>query len=212
MPEGTAYLAALLATGLLLGLRHALDADHVVAVATLLRRSARPATVLWYGATWGFGHTFTLLLTGLVVLTLRRAIPEGVASLFEGTVGLMLIVLGVAAIVRPAAADAGGEHDAPPLRRVGLRPFAVGMVHGLAGSAALMLLVLSTVPSVGLGVVYVLVFGLGSVGGMLLFSGVLAVPLALLARHDRFYRHVRTAVGGVSIVLGLSIVAAHAPV
>ena len=214
MQEGTAYLVSLLATGFLLGLRHALDADHVVAVTTLLRRRADLKTLLGYGATWGLGHTATLLATGLFVLAFRRAIPDDVASLFEGTVGVMLIVLGLGVLVRPArpaAAGAGPEPASFSARAVGLRPFLVGSVHGLAGSAALMLLVLSTVPSAGAGVVYILVFGLGSILGMLLFSGALSFPLSFVARHDVLYRWVQAAVGCVSIGLGLTIVAAHAP-
>ena len=215
MQEGTAYLVSLLATGFLLGLRHALDADHVVAVTTLLRRRADLKTLLGYGATWGLGHTATLLATGLFVLTFRRAIPDDVASLFEGTVGVMLIVLGLGVLVRPArpdeAARTGPEPASFSARGVGLRPFLVGSVHGLAGSAALMLLVLSTVPSAGAGVVYILVFGVGSILGMLLFSGALSFPLSFVVRHDVLYRCVQAAVGCVSIGLGLTIVAAHAP-
>nr|MBI3612416.1 sulfite exporter TauE/SafE family protein [Nitrospirota bacterium] len=223
-----ASFLSILGLGFLLGAKHALDADHVAAVSTLL--ADRPAwrTSGFIGFCWGFGHTTTLLLVGFLVIAFKVTISEPVAQGFEVGVGLMLIFLGgslAATLVRErwhwhvhrhdGAAhvhlhshhlqrDHGHDHWLPSA----LRPVLVGMAHGLAGSAALMLLVLAAVRSVWEGVVYILIFGIGSIAGMVVLGMLISVPLVLSAAWGH---RVQMAVQGLaslgSIGLGLTMVA-----
>jgi sulfite exporter TauE/SafE len=215
-----------LGTGFLLGARHALDADHIAAVATLLSRrpSLRASGVI--GACWGSGHTLVLLLVGVAVVGLKVTIPERMVSAFEILVGIMLVGLGgslAATIVREGWHVHAHEHEGAThlhLHRHGgredhahehwlggsVKPFLIGMVHGLAGSAALALMVLSTVQTVWEGAAYILVFGLGSILGMVLLGVAVSVPLVLSLPGPR---RVLTVVQGLaslgSIGLGLNI-------
>jgi sulfite exporter TauE/SafE len=213
------YLFVLLGTGMVLGLKHAFDADHVAAVSTIVTRTDSLPKSLRYGAVWGGGHTATLLVVGLVVLLFKVTISDPVAAAFEGIVGLMLIVLGVNVFwsVLPMVGGAsteehdpshGHDHSEMPIvwRSMDWRSFVVGAVHGLAGSAALMLLVLSTVTSVLAGIVYILVFGVGSILGMLFFSGVLALPLFLSGDNARVQQGIEMLAGLASFLLGVLIV------
>lgn len=221
---------AVVGLGFLLGLRHAFDADHLVAVSALvsermdLRRAARIA------ALWGLGHTASLALVGAAVLFVRAPIPEIVARTLELVVGVMIVALGVGVLLRLARergtrisldshshgainhthvyiADAnaleGERHRLPK----GRRPFLVGAMHGLAGSAALTLLVLAQIRTPMLGVAYIVIFGLGSVAGMAAMSSLFALPMAmLLRRFKRFDTALRLAAGAVSVGFGLWLV------
>ena len=213
-----------LGLGFVLGLRHALDVDHVAAVSTIVtqRRSLWASSLV--GAVWGLGHTASLLAVGLVVIGLRAEIPPRLASLFELGVAAMLIALGANLLWTIARggrvhvhAHAHGArahvhphvHASGAVRHdhgfgAGRRPFLVGLVHGLAGSAALMLAVLATIPSRPLALAYVAVFGAGSIGGMLVMGALLGVPLALAA--ERFARAdvvLRTGAGVGSVIVGI---------
>ena len=192
----------LLAVGFVLGLRHALDVDHLAAVSTIVsqRRSLWSSSLV--GALWGLGHTASLLAVGVVVIGLHKAIPPGVARGLELGVAVMLIGLGMNLLrtlrsgdtihhythvhdghhhVHPHVHTAGATTDAAHHHalRAGRRPFFVGLVHGLAGSAGLMLVVLATIPSPALAIAYLVVFGLGSIGGMVAMSALLGLPLLL---------------------------------
>ena len=219
-------MATTLLFGFLLGMEHALEADHVVAISTMVSQSrslSRPSLI---GISWGVGHTLTLLVAGLIVLFLKINIPEGVALSLEFVVGLVLLALGVQILrgyhrkrvhghphrhggrvhdhfhSHARSDDHGHDHDPPSLGKACL----VGMIHGLAGSAALMLLVLTTVRTPVQGMCYLLIFGLGSIAGMLLMSIVVALPFALTAvRFQRINEAVRMTAELTSIVLGSSI-------
>jgi len=191
----------LLSIGFLLGARHALDADHIAAVATIVseRRSLRASGFV--GFCWGVGHTVVLLVVGLAIVAFKITVPERVAAGFEFLVGLMLVGLGgslALTIAKQGWHYHTHEHDGQRHlhlhhhRNLGhhrhrhwlegsLKPFIVGMVHGLAGSAALALMVVSTVKTVGEMLVYMAVFGLGSILGMVLLGTVISVPLIFSA-------------------------------
>ena len=208
--------------GTLLGMRHALEPDHLAAVSTLVtgERSKFKAALL--GACWGLGHTFTLLVVGVVLVILRADMPARLADAFEFCVALMLIGLGLRAIVLAARqGPAGPAHvhhhghvvhlqaGAPAHVHIGTwtlarRPLLVGAVHGLAGSGALTALVLATLPSTAARLTYMAVFGLGSTLGMAMLSGLLGWPLARLGSHRGVLRAVSLAVGLVSTVLGIA--------
>jgi high-affinity nickel-transport protein len=180
--------------GTLLGLRHATDADHVVAVTTIVARERSLTRAAWVGAVWGVGHTLTLLLLGGAIIAFRLVIPPRIGLGLEFGVALMLIGLGYSNLRRR------DDDDVPKLSR----PLLVGVVHGLAGSAAVALLVLATIRAPWAAAAYLLMFGLGTIVGMMIVTALLAVP-ALYAgeRVQRMRIGVRVAAGALSIVFGL---------
>ena len=220
------------ALGFILGLRHAIDADHVAAVAALTESRDGFRRALVNGFSWGIGHALTLGAAGGVALALRSAVPDRLARLFESGAALMLILLGAAALrgalrdrlhvhthrhddvshahlhfhAVPHAAGGHAPHHHPHPVRFALRPFLVGGVHGLAGSAALALLVLTTLPTVLAGCLYLLVFGAGSTAGMMLMSLVLGAPLVIAQRRALWLsRGLRAAAGLGSLGIGLAL-------
>jgi hypothetical protein len=198
-------LTTLLLFGFLLGMKHATDVDHLAAVATVASGQQSLAQTVRQGLAWGAGHTLTLLLLGGVVLALGKSIPAGLEHALELAVACMLIVLGIDVIRRWQRQQQGRQGlpfcQQPPqlgvphavLRTVlasaharhrhadglTLRALLIGMMHGVAGTAALILLSLEAVQSVGLGLAYISVFGLGSMIGMALLSLLIALPLRL---------------------------------
>ena len=206
--------------GSLLGMRHALEPDHLAAVSTLITRERSSYRAAWLGACWGLGHTFSLVLVGAILVGLRTEMPARMAVLFELAVAFMLIGLGARAFIQ---AVRGGTQGASRLHHHGLfvhqhpgmpahvhlgrwtlarRPLIVGAVHGLAGSGALTALVLTTLPSVGSQLAYMALFGLGSTVGMAALSGVLGWPLARLGSNHTVARTVSALVGALSASLG----------
>ena len=189
-----AFTAILL--GALLGLRHATDADHVVAVTAIVARERSIKRAAWVGALWGIGHTLTLVLVGGAIVAFRLVIPPRVGLGLEFGVALMLILLGFNNLRRHS-------HDAPQ-ESGRARPLLVGLVHGLAGSAAVALLVLATIRGTLEALAYLFVFGLGTIAGMVAVTVILAAP-ALYAGHKvaRFQTGIRVAAGALSIAFGL---------
>ncbi len=203
---------SILALGLLLGMKHATEADHLAAVVTLAARQASLAQTLRQGAAWGVGHTLTLLLFGGAVFVLGHAISPSTEQALETAVGVMLVLLGAdllrRVLVERRAAARAPAHD-PQRPTWPLRALAVGAMHGLAGSAALVMLGLQGQPSVSLGLGYIAVFGIGSVLGMAALSVLIAMPLRLSARHVvGLNRSLAALVGAFSIGLGLHLVIA----
>ncbi|MCS6285133.1 MAG: sulfite exporter TauE/SafE family protein [Nitrospira sp.] len=190
-------LLTFLSVGFLLGLRHALDADHLAAVSTVLaeRPSMRASGLV--GFWWGVGHTLTLMLVGAVVLVSGVHIPEPFALLAESGVGLLLVVLGGTLAlklfrerwhlhrhvhdgephVHLHSHHRREDHAHPHWARQSLRPLLIGMAHGVAGSAALMLVIVSNTSGIGQGLLYIAVFGFGSIAGMLVVGLTLSVPV-----------------------------------
>lgn len=229
-----ASAAVTLLVGFALGLKHSTEADHVVAVSTLVSdaggsgNSARRSALV--GALWGLGHLLTLFAAGAVLITLRVRVPPQVEWALELLVAVVLLWLGVHTIRKCFAgryhfhlhrhgahahahlhfhsrSEAGHEHAshagavaAPGIRR--RAPLLVGMAHGLAGTAGLALLVLSSIPSRSLGVAYLLVFGLGALLGMAAFGALLGMPLARAKSRLAWLDAIRLAAGAASSVLG----------
>ena len=209
-PLGFAASAGL---GTLLGMRHALEPDHLAAVSTLMTGERSSAKAAWLGACWGLGHTLTLLTAGALLVVLQAEMPAIAAQVFEVCVVLLLVGFGVRAIYQGACrVPAGPTHSH---RRPGAfspfqvdrwtlaRPLLVGAVHGLAGSGALTALVVTTLPSTVTRLGYLMLFGVGSTVGMAALSGLLGWPIARLGAHHVFARTVSLAVGCVSTALGL---------
>ena len=182
--------------GFLLGLRHAVDPDHVAAVSTIATRSTSFRRAAAVGAWWGLGHTLTILVVGGAIILFRIVISPRVGLAMEFAVALMLILLGLQNV-----ANARRHEDRVPNSA---RPFVVGMVHGMAGSAAVVLLVLATVRETLWAFAYLTLFGLGTVAGMVIETGVNAVPAALAVSRVRHARRWLTLASGVaSVVLGV---------
>jgi len=225
MPDS--YLLPLLLLGLLLGAKHALDADHIAAILTIATENRTFWRSSLIGFCWGVGHTAILLVVGAGVLFYKLSIPADWNNLFEAGVGVMLIVLGFSvglALWRERlhvhahehenaethrhlhSHRAGAHHHHLHRFRLEYRSLAIGMVHGLAGSAALLLLVVATMPSVWQGLLYILVFGIGSIAGMVLLATALSIPFAVRAeRMVRAHQVLRAGAALISIVLGSNI-------
>ena len=192
---------ALLGLGLVLGLRHAADPDHVVAVTAIAARTRRILPATWLGIVWGLGHTLTLFVVGSVIILFGAVVPPRVGLAMEFCVALALVVVGLLNLGSTQSgsglAGAGGR---PPAGRA----FAVGLVHGLAGSAAVALLVLAAVREPILACGYLLVFGLGTLIGMALVTTGFAVPVAGAARRwGGAERLIRASTGAMSLAFGL---------
>lgn len=183
--------------GFLLGVRHAVDPDHVVAVTAIAtaQRSIRRATFI--GALWGVGHTVTILVVGGAIILFRIAIPPRLGLAFEFAVGVVLIVLGLANLL---------SREEKPTKPSGARPLVVGMVHGLAGSAAVALIVLAAVRDPRWAIGYLMLFGIGTIVGMMAVTTAIAVPATLAAaRMTSARRYLVLTSGAASVIFGVMI-------
>jgi nickel/cobalt transporter (NicO) family protein len=191
----------LLVLGAGLGVRHALDADHVVLVSTLVARSARLRSALWVAALWGAGHTLTFLGVGLCLTLAEVELPATFDRAAELAVGVMLIVAG-GAHVRRGGAPAFASSAAPGSLLV--RPVAAGFVHGLGGSSAVALLASTTASSQAAAAGYLCVVAAGTALGMVALTLLIARPLVFLSgRGERTRAACSRALGGLSVALGL---------
>ena len=244
---------SILAVGFFLGMRHATDPDHVIAVTTIVANQRKLSRAALIGAFWGVGHTLTIFVVGAGIILFNLVIPPRIGLSMELSVGMMLIVLGlmnIAGFLRALPAQAirtnagesvGHSHphshgdyvhnhphkhdpenhphspDRTPLAwldrvfgRVGLyqyvRPLVVGIVHGLAGSAAVALLVLTTIRNPHWAIAYLLIFGVGTVGGMMLITMSLASAFRFFGgKHKRFSHALGMASGLLSLAFGLLV-------
>ena len=220
-------MLALLTLGFLTGMRHALEADHLAAVAAMSTRARGAFATIVRGAAWGAGHTVSLLVLGGVCLAAGASISDAQAFWFERAVGIMLIGLGLHVLLRlrrnrirfhvhrhaggPAHLHAHRETPEPTVRESHhphpeaghLRAMMVGMVHGAAGTAAILLLTATSVGSFWWGLAHIGSFGLGSILGMALLSAVMAVPFELTSRRmTRAFGVLEAAVAMATVAIG----------
>lgn len=222
-------MTSILLIGFLLGMRHAIESDHVAAVASLVTRRPSLRHAVLQGAVWGLGHTVTLFVACSAVLFLDRVMPERVVEGIELAVGVMLVVLGLDVLRRlwrerihfhthrhgdgtvhlHAHSHQGESHHDPRHHRHAhpegfpVRALCIGMIHGLAGSAALLLLTIDGGATPLGGLVYVALFGLGSIAGMALLSVAIAVPLQWSAESVTWLHNgLQGAVGALTIAVG----------
>ena len=217
---------SVLIIGFVLGLRHATEADHLAAVSTIVSEKKNLFTASIVGGLWGVGHTISLFAVGLIVIFLKFQISASVEAKLEAGVGLMLVILGANALRKLFQSEKihahAHEHDGhahthihthkaelseKSHHRFSPRSVVVGMVHGLAGSAALMLLIVPTIQSPLVAVSYILIFGVGSIGGMMVMSVVVGLPFHFTAnRFDVLNKAIRLCAGVFSLGLGFSII------
>jgi high-affinity nickel-transport protein len=193
----------LVGLGLILGMRHATDPDHVVAVTAIAARHKRLVPAALIGALWGMGHTLTIFVVGTAIILFNLTVPPRVGLSLEFAVGLALTAVGLwnlsgrQGIMGAAAAEG---------RLPSSRAFGLGLVHGLAGSAAVALLVLATVHDPGPAVAYLLLFGAGTILGMMIITTAFALPAGMAARRfHSFAPRLRLATGVLSLAFGLYV-------
>ena len=242
-------MLAILGLGFVIGLQHAMEADHLAAVASIASRQSGARDMVRHGLTWGLGHSLTLFVLAGAAFLLGSAIPDALAQALEFAVGVMLVVLGGHLLwrlwrsnlhlhVHQHEGDAPHLHvhshtgDAAPHARsvhghghyyqgvrsrthhqgFRWRTLLVGLMHGMAGSAALLLLAMTKVKDPARGLAYILVFGLGSMVGMAILSAVIAVPLTLSARFITWAnRGLQVAIGVCTVCLGAATMLSHLP-
>ena len=179
----------------MLGMRHATDSDHIVAVTAIATRERSVWKAAWLGALWGIGHTLTLLLVGGAIIAFKLSFTPRLGLSMEFTVAVMLIVLGLLNLF-----EIGPQRNSVNVAR----PFAVGVVHGLAGSAAAALLIVPLIADPRWAALYLVIFGFGTVVGMTLITVTVAAPSALLShRLGGLHRQLRVASGAVSLLFGI---------
>lgn len=245
-------LFSIMAVGFFLGMRHATDPDHVIAVSTIVSRQPKLSRAALIGAFWGLGHTLTIFAVGTAIILFNLSIPARVGLSMELSVGIMLIVLGIANVVSffralpPGLAQSHDEgtvhshhhshgdyiHTHPHAHRPDIhphaadktpvafldrilgssgwyqhiRPLAIGVVHGLAGSAAVALLVLATIRNTQWAIAYLFVFGLGTIAGMMVITMSLASAIKVVGRSHTMSRRLAVASGVLSLLFGCFVV------
>lgn len=208
-------LVSILFLGFSLGMRHATDSDHVIAVTTIVSRQRSIRSAALTGIFWGIGHSLTLLVVGGAIIFFGIVIPERVGMSLEFGVAIMLVLLGTLNLrgtIKLLRNVSDNEDDQDNLSREGsgdkpygrgIRPAIIGIVHGLAGSAAVALLVVPLIQRPIWALIYLLVFGLGTIAGMMLMTATIAVPITYSTRFNLFHRHFGTAAGLLSVAFGL---------
>jgi hypothetical protein len=190
---------AAVSLGLLVGARHAFEPDHLAAVSTLVSTTRNAKSATWLGVLWGLGHTLALLAVGIVLVALDGTLPARAGAVFELCVAALLIVLGVRSIVSGIRQT---THSHP--HAIAWRPLTIGIVHGLAGSGALTALVFAELPTSSARVLYMIMFGAGSIAGMAIATGVAGVALQHVARGPSTRRWLAVTTGVVSCAVGVT--------
>ena len=226
-------MTSVLFLGLLIGMQHALEADHVAAVASIATKQKTMRRIVAHGAVWGIGHTITLMILAGGAFLLGKTIDDEIAGWLEKGVGVMLVALGGSVLFKlwrervhyhihkhndgmvhfhahaheQNAAHNGQAHDHTHPKRLPYRTLLVGMMHGMAGSAALLVLTASSVVEPELALLYITLFGIGSVAGMGALSAVIAVPLTYTARTLTWgHRTLQGGIGVGTVALGVAVI------
>ncbi|WP_066249573.1 sulfite exporter TauE/SafE family protein [Neobacillus drentensis] len=205
----TGSLLSILLLGFLLGIKHAIEPDHVIAVSTIASESKNLKRSIFAGVYWGIGHTATLFIVGMILIVAKNTITDTVALSLEFIVGIMLVSLGLNSIVafmkhRHHHHHHDSHHTSTHKKknRTHLKSFFIGLIHGLAGSAAMVLLTMSTVSTAWQGALYILIFGCGTVVGMLSFSTIIGIPFVLTSG-KQLNGYLNNLAGIISILFGI---------
>ncbi|MBT3205991.1 MAG: urease accessory protein [Gammaproteobacteria bacterium] len=232
-------MGSLLILGFLIGMRHALDADHLAAVAAISTQQNSIRSTIKHGLIWGLGHTTTLFLFGSMVIWMDTIIPEQLATYLELAVGFMLVALGLDVLRRVLkdrihfhlhrhknitahfhAHSHSGESDHQQSnhqhshdQKFPYRTLFIGFMHGMAGSAALILLTMETIDSLWAGLIYMLLFGIGSMLGMAIISAIIAIPLRASANGLTWmFNSLQIGIGLLTFGLGITIIIESMPI
>jgi len=214
---------SILALGFALGIKHAIEPDHVIAVSTIASQSKKLFKSTLAGVFWGIGHTATLFIIGVILILMKGEIPEKWAMSLEFLVGIMLVYLGLTTItsfknihvhqheqdedkhkhVHSHSHDGQHLHKHQPRNVSYMKSLFIGLVHGLAGSGAMVLLTMSTVKNVWEAAVYILIFGVGTILGMLFFTTIIGIPFVFSAKKRVLNQTLSRLTGVISIVFGM---------
>ncbi|MBM7691527.1 sulfite exporter TauE/SafE [Peribacillus deserti] len=205
---------SILALGFILGIKHAIEPDHVIGVSTIAIQSKKLSRSSLAGVFWGIGHTATLFIVGMLMILLKVQIPQKWAMTLEFSVGIMLVYFGIAAIfsIRKSAhltdINNSGQtyehnHSAKQQKVSYGKSTFMGFIHGLAGSAAMILLTMNTINSLWEGAFYILIFGAGTVAGMLCFTTLIGIPFVLSTGKTRINKKLTQLTGMISAVFGV---------
>ncbi|AEP01087.1 MULTISPECIES: urease accessory protein UreH domain-containing protein [Heyndrickxia] len=199
---------SVLALGFVLGIKHAIEPDHIIAVSTIASRSKKLSQSSLAGVFWGIGHTATLFIVGICLLIIKGEIPEKWAMSLEFLVGIMLVYLGITTLTAFKRARINHHYHIPGHKHPSgnysyIKSVCIGLVHGLAGSGAMVLLTMSTVKSVVESAVYILIFGIGTIFGMLFFTTILGIPFIISAKRVEVNKTLTQITGAISTVFGI---------
>lgn len=198
-------LFSILSLGFILGIKHAIEPDHIIAVSTIASRSKKLSQSALAGVFWGIGHTATLFLIGITFILMKNSISDKVSMSLEFLVGVMLVYLGTANVLatNKNQCHIHRNHSQYGDKHYFIKSSLIGLVHGLAGSAAMVLLTMSTVNSVWQGAAYILIFGAGTVAGMLLFTTVIGIPFVFSSSKKEMNSLFTMISGIISVLFGL---------
>lgn len=196
-------LLSVLGLGLLLGIKHAIEPDHVIAVSTIATKSKRLWQSTMTGVFWGIGHTMTMFILGMGVLLMKEEIPPVWAESLEAAVGVMLIYFGMTTVLSYKKMKSRQKSESANQPRSFATSVFMGFIHGLAGSAALVLLTLSSVNNLAQGALFILVFGAGTVIGMLLFTTIIGLPFVMTTKKVSLNKAFTQVSGIVSTIYGI---------
>ncbi|MFC4801592.1 sulfite exporter TauE/SafE family protein [Neobacillus sp. GCM10023253] len=214
---------SILALGFVLGIKHAIEPDHVIAVSTIASQSKKLLRSSLAGVFWGIGHTATLFIIGIIIILMKGEIPEKWAMSLEFLVGIMLVYLGVSTVLSFKSIHIHQhEHHGEDHKHVHshthmgkhrhkhkhqnvsyLKSMVIGLIHGLAGSGAMVLLTMSTVHSVWEAAIYILIFGVGTIIGMLFFTTIIGIPFVFSSKKVGLNKSLTQITGLISIVFGI---------
>ena len=204
-------LFSVLAIGFLLGIKHAIEPDHVIAVSTIASKSRKLWDASLAGVFWGIGHTATLLTIGIILILMKDDISHKWSMSLEFLVGIMLVYLGITSFLSSRKnkqhahlQEEHSENDQLNKRELSyFKSLFIGFVHGLAGSAAMVLLTMSAVDSVWQGSLYILIFGVGTTIGMLVFTTILGIPFVLSKKRFTLSRSLIMFTATISVLFGI---------
>ncbi len=187
--------------GFILGIKHSIEPDHIIAVSTMVGRSKKLSRSTLTGVFWGIGHTSTLFIVGMLLVLFKGELPEKLTMSLEFLVGIMLVYLGIRSMILIKNAKQVPHHHEE--RSSLMKIFVIGFIHGLAGSAAMVLLALSTVSSVWECALYILIFGAGTIAGMLTFTTIIGIPFVYSKKNVLINRSLTQVAGTVSFLFGI---------
>ncbi|OIK09025.1 urease accessory protein UreH [Bacillus sp. MUM 116] len=188
--------------GFILGIKHSIEPDHIIAVSTMVSNSKKLSRSTLTGVFWGIGHTSTLFIVGMILVILKGELSDKWAMSLEFLVGIMLVYLGIKSMVFMKKIDS--KQNIKSSERASLIKITIiGFIHGLAGSAAMVLLTMSTVSTVWQCALYILIFGMGTIIGMLMFTTIIGIPFVYSKKSKGLNRFLTQIAGSVSFIFGI---------